>query len=167
MTQRDLIERDFIGMTEHAFRVRYAGRNRIRCGMLLIRESDSKILMVKEKPRGEFAGGIYGPPKGQLEKTDKSLLLAARRELYEETGITIKNVSGTSSAIFIYHPYHREVLILFPMIVNESLIEQGQTKCDEIDSCGWYSVSEIQNLPKAACTARLLKILAFLREKNE
>jgi 8-oxo-dGTP pyrophosphatase MutT (NUDIX family) len=142
---------------------------RIRCGILLMRENDGRILVVKERPRGSFTGHIYGPPKGSVQPGDANYFDAARRELFEETGITLPEPSsgaGSSSTsaatevprteFITFHHFFREILFLFPVIIKNP--PDLHPEPGEIEECQWLTLDELRDRarPKSSCTRTLI-----------
>lgn len=62
--------------------------NRYVVGAIVLR--DSKILLL-ERPKDDFMGGIYELPSGKVEKGE-TLNVALAREVEEETGLTIESI---------------------------------------------------------------------------
>lgn len=136
-------------------------RFNIRCGVLVIRAEDGKLLMVTEKPREDFGGNVIGPPKGSLKYYDKSCADAACRELYEETGFNISAQSLLDSYFVFHHPYYREMMIIFIAVV----LNAPDPKPDgvEISECSWLSIDELKNKTNmSAYTWRLVNCLYTL-----
>lgn len=156
------IEEDFLRLPERAFRQRYKSYN-IRCGILLFRASDCKFLLVKEKPRLNFKGEIFGPPKGTLEVADSSFLSAALRELREETAIVLLAEEGRIPTRFVaYHHYFREILILFMYVITSAEMLNVVPNQREISECVWVTSDEAKKLPSAKCTNHILLALGGL-----
>ena len=131
----------------------------IRCGILLIRKEDARILIVKEKPRRDFVGNVYGPPKGAAMRRDGNCVNAACRELYEETKIAV-NASHCLFPYFVFkHEYFRELLVLFPAIIEHPPEPQPDPR--EIAGCFWMSLEELKNsdAPKSSFTRSLIDCL--------
>ncbi len=70
--------------------------------LLIKHPKDNKILTIKRSSKDNIFGGMYALPGGEVEE-DETTLDAARRELYEETGITLKEMEGTP---IIVSPLH-------------------------------------------------------------
>lgn len=143
-----------------ALKTRFPGFN-IRCGVLLIRAEDGRMLMVTEKPRDDFVGNLIGPPKGSIQRSDRNCADTACRELFEETGINITAQSLSQSYFIFHHPYFREMLIVFIAIMSNA--PEPQPDGVEISECAWLSIDELKNKDNmSAYTQRLINCLYTL-----
>lgn len=62
-------------------------KHRIRTAALI--RNDESILLVKHvHPKTQFT--LWVPPGGKVEKEDKNIFAAAKREVWEETGLNVK-----------------------------------------------------------------------------
>jgi 8-oxo-dGTP pyrophosphatase MutT (NUDIX family) len=153
MTDRD-INTDASHMTLDQLRAHYP-RYKIRCGVALVR-ADERILFVKEKARGDFAGGFYGFPKGCAEANEHDFETVALRELREETGIILnmRDIEGTPRMI-TYHKYFHEIFIVFLTSSDDAIAVPDRR---EISECVWMSLDEIKKstLPMSAFTKSII-----------
>jgi 8-oxo-dGTP pyrophosphatase MutT (NUDIX family) len=95
---------------------------------------NNKILLVKGK-----AGQMWSFPKGHREKTDKTALACALRELKEETGISLKKdyIAYKKYKAGEYYIYEvPEEYRTFPIDTQE------------IEQANWFTYEEICNLKK-------------------
>jgi 8-oxo-dGTP pyrophosphatase MutT (NUDIX family) len=122
-------------------------------GIILIRASDERILVVHECPRGDFVGNLYSVPKGQRNQCDSNLFETACRELYEETRINLVDLANCAALRYIpvdfvfYNKYWKYALILFPIIVDDAHCAiNPSVGCDEVDNFAWFSIKEMWNL---------------------
>lgn len=118
-------------------------RYSIRCGIILIRESDGKILIVKEKPRCSFVGNVFGLPKGSARQCDREYFDVACRELLEETGISACDSERVGLEFIMYHRHFREIMFLFPLLVRSPPEPHPDER--EISECSWMSLDELKN----------------------
>lgn len=154
-TTKANVKDDAVMMDMAALRRRYPSFN-IRCGIIPIRRSDGRMLIVKEKPRGDFAGNVYGPPKGSIRRCDRDFLAAACRELREETGIIIPRGSQLAPYEYIFlHKHFREILYLFLVLVDDDIVIRPDGT--EISECCWMSLEDLKNCEHMATfTQRLV-----------
>lgn len=115
----------------------------IRCGIILIREDDGRILIVKEKPRGDFNGNVYGFPKGSARQSDSEFFSVACRELFEETGISARDAEKIDLEFIMFHRHFHEIMFLFPMLIKTPPDPQPDPR--EIAGCYWMSLDELKD----------------------
>lgn len=119
---------------------------------------DGKILLGKRK--GSHGAGEYALPGGHLEY-EESFKECAEREVFEETGIKIKNIKFLSLATFCKHENRQDVLVGF-----SADLESGKPKIMEVEKCEnweWYS---IDNLPSPLFYPSELVIDSYKTGKN-
>ena len=112
------------------------GVNRFVVGAVITR--GSAVLLLK-RPKGDFMGGIYELPSGEV-KEEEALESALRREVREETGLKIKEVRGYLGH-FDYKSKSGEKTrqFNFVVIVREPL----EIRLQEHDSYAWLSKSQL------------------------
>ncbi|MBQ4832477.1 NUDIX hydrolase [Pseudoalteromonas sp. MMG010] len=104
----------------------------------------NKFLLVKE--RDKFTQRIcYNQPAGHLEK-DETLIDAAQRELFEETGLILQATSLLG--IYNFHAPNGVHYLRFCfnfLLTTEPKFTSPQDQ--DIISADWFSLDEIQHLP--------------------
>ncbi|MDG6999025.1 MAG: 8-oxo-dGTP diphosphatase [Nitrososphaerota archaeon] len=71
----------------------------IRAVLCYLEKKDSYLLL--KKAQGRFGGGFWNAPGGKIEPNE-SPEQAARREVYEETGLTVGSMKKLGSLIFYF-----------------------------------------------------------------
>lgn len=98
-----------------------------------------RFLVVEELDNGNK---VYNQPAGHLE-ANESLISAARRELLEETGLSL----APQYLCGIYY-YYRQALHLyylrFCFVIELDTIVTSQPQDDEIIACHWLTLDEIK-----------------------
>ena len=119
------------------------------------RNDEGKILMVQEQK------GHWGFPKGRKEKGEKPLE-TARRELFEETGSTIK-LNSEKILYKTFHYYLKPKFVLKITGLFEGMINEKEIKIQdgEIINAGWFTVSEALELKTPKRTKWVLQKLAL------
>jgi len=132
--------------------------NRPKVGMGVIVLKDGKILLGKRK--SAHGKGQYCTPGGHMEYME-SFEGCIKREVKEETGIEIQNVTFLCVInLKVYAPKH------YVDIHLRADWKAGEPKVMEPDKCeswGWYS---LDNLPKPLFGTELLKIEALKTGKK-
>lgn len=105
------------------------------CGAIVLKED--KVLIIKQK------SGIYGFPKGHMEK-DETEVLTAIREIKEETNIDIeiKEDLRFSISYLINENIKKEVVYFIGHPKNNDIKIQE----DELISAEWISIEEVENI---------------------
>ncbi len=105
-------------------------------------EIDNKILFL-ERTRKKVSGGTWGVPGGKLEHNETPEQ-AAKRELFEETGIT-----AHSPLQYIYSLYMRlpHVDYIFHMFAAHFDQMPDVQLCDENDSYKWATAKDLEEMP--------------------
>lgn len=106
-----------------------AGETRVGVGVLLLR--DGRVLLGER--RGSHGAGTWAPPGGHLEygETPES---CARREVLEETGLTLGDVHPGPYSVDLFPERHRQYVTLFVLAPAPT----GEPECREPAKCaGW------------------------------
>lgn len=110
-------------------------------------EIDNKLLLLQAMPK-KLEPGTWGVPAGKLEKNEVPEE-AAKRELFEETGIAITHQSQIQSlgSLYIRRPDIDYVYHLFRVTLNEL---PHVHLSDEHQDYKWASTKDIEELPLMA-----------------
>lgn len=95
---------------------------------------NNRVLLVKGR-----MGNMWSFPKGHRERTDKTALSCALRELKEETGLTL------SMDYIAYKKYKAGEYYLFAVPEEYRLFPQDTR---EIEDAGWFTYEDICTLRK-------------------
>lgn len=124
----------------------------VRIAVLVIALKDNSVVLARRKNTA-YMDGFYGLPGGHLEDNE-SLVDAARRELYEETGL---HPEGEFELFQVYHnastvgrPY---IGFIFRINAWRGVLQLEQDKADDIGEF------DINNLPE--------NIISYHREAIE
>jgi 8-oxo-dGTP pyrophosphatase MutT (NUDIX family) len=119
----------------------------VRAGFILIYKS--QLLLIKEKglfnDRGKSIqlSQFIGMPKGSVNSTDKSALMTAERELFEETGINLHDKSLCTRILNTAFIYQRckisEIIIYFVAFIKKLPVVNICSK--EIIDCKFVNMS--------------------------
>lgn len=112
---------------------------RLSVGALVIR--DGKVLLLRRGPGAPFEIGAWTMPAGGIEIGDLSIVLAAARELYEETGARLLggHVLTHVDGLACPRPY-------VALIVRGTLTPDDQPYNREPrvhDEIGWFAADDV------------------------
>ncbi|MDO8659310.1 MAG: NUDIX domain-containing protein [Candidatus Parcubacteria bacterium] len=109
---------------------------------LIIKQNDA-ILMLKRTKHDHFPD-LYEPPGGGLEENE-DIFSAGKRELYEETGLSIKEFVSIPEI----YDFHSVSLRKYRGYVLNVLLEKGEIilNPDEHSEYRWVVASEVDSLP--------------------
>ena len=110
--------------------------------MLLTDGADQHVLLLKEF-RMAPGESVYNIPAGLVEPGE-SILEAARRELREETGLTLSSVREILPASYNAVGFSNEKNACL-IGTAEGVIRESSSDEEEIE-CGWYDRSEVRRL---------------------
>ena len=115
--------------------------NRPRVGLGVLLVHDNKILLgLRKKAHGH---GCWGPPGGHLE-FGESFEDCAIREVFEETNLTIKNVTffDVTNDVFVKDNRHYVSIFMRADLAGGELLHMEPEKCERWE---WFSCD---NLPE-------------------
>jgi bifunctional NMN adenylyltransferase/nudix hydrolase len=125
--------------------VLYAAFHRHKCAyttvdMVLIDDRQQRVLLGRKAsdPKGQyrFPGGFLDPEK------DKSILDAAKRELYEETGLTGGDPVFVGSLIIDDWRYRKETDKIMTCVYRFAYLHGGPVAGDDLDEVSWFSFEQ-------------------------
>ena len=116
------------------------GINRFVVGAIV--ESDSKILLL-ERPKSDFMGGIYELPSGKVEEGE-NLSVALHREIEEETGIKIMEIKRYLGH-FDYESKSGKKTRQFNFLVIAQ--QPFDVRLQEHDNFAWADKNELSKYP--------------------
>jgi len=113
--------------------------NRPKVGIGVLIKKDGKVLLGKRK--GSHAPGTWAPPGGHLE-FGESWEECARREVKEETGVTVSDVGFVTATNEVYPVRGTHYVTLF-MICDLALGEPANLEPDKCEGWQWFSWDEL------------------------
>ncbi len=102
---------------------------------------DNKVLMGKRK--GDHGGGTWAPPGGKLD-FGESFEDAVRREVLEETGLTVRVIRFFAVTNNVFRNEKRHSITLFFIC----RIRSGKLRVMEPDKCEKFGWFEWESLPR-------------------
>lgn len=115
-------------------------------GVAIIVVKDAKILLGRRV--GSHGSGTWQFPGGHLE-SEESIEDCARRELFEETGLKIRNLRFGPYTNDIFEAEKKHYITLFVIAEYDSgvLTVKEPKKCDQWDWFSWSNLPEPKFLP--------------------
>lgn len=110
-------------------------------------EAEAKVVITKqEQPRKDV---FYDIPGGRVDEEDESELAAAKRELYEETGLKMRNWK----LITAVQPFNKIDWIVYTFVAT-GLIEKSEQSLDggeriEVMAISFEDLRRLENAPEA------------------
>lgn len=110
-------------------------------------EAEAKVVITKqEQPRKDV---FYDIPGGRVDAEDENELAAAKRELYEETGLKMQNWK----LITAVQPFNKIDWIIYTFVATE-LVEKGEQVLDggekiEVMAISFEDLLRLENAPEA------------------
>jgi 8-oxo-dGTP diphosphatase len=127
---------------------------------VLVKNSEDKYLLVKKANNAGPYPGTYLTPGGGIE-TGESADVAALRELYEETGVKVRNlkrayfdddVTGNWEGVKRHF-----IMLLYTANYDSGDIRQTEGNDDEFEDVDWFSAEQIKRIPLSPPLKKLLK----------
>lgn len=106
------------------------------CGCVVF--NNDKVLIVKS------LSGVYGFPKGHVEKSETEVETAIR-ETFEETGVKVSVDSNNRFSInyMVYNSFLKEVVYFIGFIKDSDSIKVQE---DEIDEAFWIDIDKVNDI---------------------
>jgi ADP-ribose pyrophosphatase YjhB (NUDIX family) len=127
---------------------------------VLVKNREDKFLLVKKSNNVGPYAGTYLTPGGGIE-TGEPADQAALRELYEETGVKVKNLKRayfdddvTDNWQGVKRHY---IMLLYLADYDTGEIHQTEGNDDEFEDVNWYTVDEIKKMPLSPPLRKLLE----------
>ena len=116
----------------------FTPRNKKKAGVFIHDAANNKILLVQSR------GNLWGPPKGSVEHTE-TIINCARREVLEETGITltINDISESNCFTFNDSHYFYCDMIEAAVTLETPMLSDGKNDASGI---GWFKINCLQDL---------------------
>ena len=128
---------------------------RITCGIYLF---DANNLLLIQHPTG-FRSTVWGVPKGRIDEGETNLFEVAKRELFEETGIVLDNLTIVAQEEFNEVRYNdtnkylkgffvkvEEDLSDFDLHCDSMVYRNGKPSFPEVDEWNWVTVEEAKEI---------------------
>ena len=132
---------------------------------VLVKNTDDKFLLVKKSGnRGPYAGA-YLTPGGGVEDGE-SVDQAALRELYEETGVTVRNLKRVWFDDDITEDWQgikkHFIGLLYTADYVSGDLKPTEGNDDDFEAVGWFSIQELSIIPLAPPLVTLLQLLGAI-----
>lgn len=102
---------------------------------------DKEVLLVRRKNEPDI--GLWGFPGGHVEPGETTLV-AASRELFEETGIIAKPIKYLTNVDVIEHDVQGEILFHFLLAAVECSYISGIPKAaDDAAEARWFAIDDV------------------------
>ncbi len=132
---------------------------------VLVKNSDGKYLLVK-KPDGVGPyAGTYLTPGGHVDDVER-IDDAARRELYEETGVRVNNLKRVYFDDDITGNWKGDtthfIMLMYTGDYRSGNLQATAGDDDNLEVIRWFSVEEIKKLPLCPPVKTILHFLNIL-----
>jgi len=133
---------------------------------ILIRNGEGKILLVKkQKGVGPYAG-MYLTPGGGV-KDGESVDGATLRELYEETGVKVKNLQRAFFDDAVTKNWQgvkkHFIMMLYTADYISGDLRPTKGDDDNLAEIKWFSIEELGNLDLSPPLVKFLKKIGYLK----
>jgi len=133
----------------------YPDAPRVGAGAVVIHQNNVLLVLRGQPP----AQGLWAIPGGRV-RLGETLAEAARREVHEETGLSIT----TGDVVYTFEKIERDKTgrVKFHYVVVDVLgfalkPDQPLAPADDVLDAGWFSLSEARALPVSDTTLTLLE----------
>lgn len=133
---------------------------------ILVKNSEGKLLLVK-KPDGVGPyAGMYLTPGGGV-KTGEAIDNAVLRELYEETGVKVKNLKRITFDDAVTDNWQgietHYIMLLYTGDYVSGNLKPTDGDDDNLEIIKWFTVEELNDLPLSPPLKKSLKLLNSLQ----
>jgi ADP-ribose pyrophosphatase YjhB (NUDIX family) len=132
---------------------------------VLVRNGDKILLLRKADGAGPY-GGTYLTPGGGVE-TGESIDDAATRELYEETGVKVKNLKRAYFDDDVTENWQgikkHYIMLLYTADYESGDLKPTEGNDDKFDDVGWFSKADLNSIKMSPPLKMLLKAEGYIR----
>jgi 8-oxo-dGTP diphosphatase len=127
---------------------------------VLVKNADNEFLLVKKANNVGPYAGTYLTPGGGVE-TGESADNAALRELYEETGVKVKNFQRAFFDDDVTENWEgikrHFIMLLYSADYESGELHQTEGNDDEFEDVGWYAIDQLKTMKLSPPLTKLLK----------
>lgn len=131
---------------------------------ILVKKNEEYLLIKKQDGIGPYPG-TYLTPGGYVEENER-IDTAALRELFEETGISVKNLKRIFFDDDFTGNWKNEkvhlIMLLYTADYDSGDIKPAVGNDDKLLEIKWFSIEEIKKLPLSPPLKKLFEVLYIL-----
>lgn len=132
---------------------------------ILVKNDKGELLLVK-KPDGigPYAGMFLTPGGGVM--TGESVDTAVLRELYEETGVKVKNLARVVFDDAVTKNWQgietHYIMLLYTANYLSGNLESTEGDDDNLEIIKWFKIGELKQMPLSPPLKKLLRYLKYI-----
>jgi ADP-ribose pyrophosphatase YjhB (NUDIX family) len=134
---------------------------------ILVRNTKGQLLLVKKPADVGPYSGMYLPPGGNVERNEP-VDEAALRELYEETGVKVKNLKRVYFDDNFTEDWQGRrkhfIGLLYTADYESGNLQPTEEDDDKLEVIRWFSPGELHDLPLSPPLASLLDVAGYPRD---
>jgi mutator protein MutT len=127
----------------------------------VIFNSEGKILIQKRSPNEEVFPNLWGIPGGTVEMSDKSVVDALKREVKEEVGVEIDNIS-----LYGENLVAKEMYGVFYLVYVSRYMSGEPKALDGTSEVLWVEENQIDNYEFTPTTKKTI-LKSFIWKKSQ
>ncbi len=131
---------------------------------VLVKNSLNQFLFVKKTPGKGPYEGMFLPPGGMVDDGER-IDEAAKREVYEETGVHISNLKRVYFNDDLTKDWAGNVKhfigLLYTAEYESGELSQTAGNDDTFEEVGWFSLEELASMPLSPPVKDLLRISGY------